>query len=366
MRNFHIPKRAASRIVSVFAVILLTVGAANAYTVIMRGGKRVEIPSHFTVTAATLTYEVTEGIQITIPMAAIDIPATEKANHELPGSLLGRMKVKTAEPVAKNGVDTWNNSSARRRTITNRDLETSMRRRKESEIAYESRRKELGLPSLEESRSRAAADFDLFTTELRQKRFAEKETEDYWRERAASLRTEMAAVDAELAYVRARLDEYPFATPFGDVGSFTSVDSFGGFGSFRGARNFGRPFENFGGGRPFPGQMQRPGIYVGPQADPQIRGRGGFGGGGTRGQVFGNRGNFGYGRQFGLGGSFSIFPGGTVLGSSPPAYDFSYERSELITRFNELAGARAGLNARFRELEEEARRAGVSPGWLRP
>ena len=59
-----------------------------------------------------------------------------------------------------------------------------------------------------------------------------------------------------------------------------------------------------------------------------------------------------------------IVPNVTVFGSSP-AYDYSYERSELITRFNDLAAARAGLNARWRELEEEARRAGVPPGWLR-
>src|SRR5688500_16929274 len=117
MRSFYIPKRAASRIVSVFAVILLTVAAANAYTVIMRGGRRVEIPSRFIVTAATLTYEVTEGIQITIPMAAIDIPATEKANNEPPGSLLGRAKMRTAEPAAKNGLESRNKSSAGRRTI---------------------------------------------------------------------------------------------------------------------------------------------------------------------------------------------------------------------------------------------------------
>ena len=42
------------------------------------------------------------------------------------------------------------------------------------------------------------------------------------------------------------------------------------------------------------------------------------------------------------------------------------ERSALVTRFNELGAARAGLNARWRELEEEARRAGAPPGRLRP
>jgi hypothetical protein len=41
-------------------------------------------------------------------------------------------------------------------------------------------------------------------------------------------------------------------------------------------------------------------------------------------------------------------------------------QGDLITRFNELAAARAALLARWRELEDEARRAGAQPGWLRP
>jgi hypothetical protein len=60
---------------------------------------------------------------------------------------------------------------------------------------------------------------------------------------------------------------------------------------------------------------------------------------------------------------------GLGLDASPKPemmYDFTYERSALATRFNELAGIKAGLNARWRELENEARRAGVPPGWLRP
>jgi hypothetical protein len=56
---------------------------------------------------------------------------------------------------------------------------------------------------------------------------------------------------------------------------------------------------------------------------------------------------------------------GTVFASGG-AYDYAYERNELISRFNELSITRAGLNARWRELEEEARRAGAAPGWLRP
>jgi len=375
MVNYHLPTRAASRIVSVSVIILLVCVVANAYTVIMLGGRRVEIPSQFVVTPATLTYQVAEGIQITIPMAAIDIPATEKANNETPGSLLKRAQLATKEPlVARNPIQKQKTDSGVRRTITNRDLETSMRRRRESEVAYEVRRKQLGLPPLDESRRRAAAEFDLVTTQLAQKRIAERESEDYWRGRATALRTETAALDAELNYVRNRLDEVPFATPLGVLGeSITSYGGIVGFGGSRGSGNFGgsgnwggRRYGNFGGGRPFPGQVpHRPGI-IGPPLGSQQRARRSFGGGAMRNQVRGNDGTFGHAGQIGIGVPFGVWPNATIIGSTLQDYDFTYERGALITRFNELAAARAGLSARWRELEDEARRAGVAPGWLRP
>ncbi len=362
-------KRAASKVVCVSLIVLLVTVVANAYTVIMRGGRRVEIPARFVVTPATLTYEVTEGIQITIPMAVIDIPATEKANHELPGSLLRRAKWGTADSSGpKDLIEKQKAAPGGRRTITNRDLETSMRRRRENEAAYESRRKQLGLPSLEESRKQAAAEFDLVTTELAQKRIAERQSEDFWRARAAALRTEIAALDAELNYIRVRLDEVPFGAPLGvSGGSFTSVGTIVGFGNVRGRGNFGgRPFGHFGGGRSFHGQTtHRPNVYIAPRG-PQLRARIGFGGGARRGRVFVNPGTFRQTRQVGFGSPFGVLPNIPVFGSVVQGYDFTYERSALITRFNELAAARAGLNARWRELEDEARRAGVAPGWLRP
>ena len=139
-----------------------------------------------------------------------------------------------------------------------------------------------------------------------------------------------------------------------------------GFG-FRGNRNSGgRTFGSFGGGRPFHGQMtHRPNTYVAPGYGPQIRARVGFGGVATRGQVFINPGTSRRATQIGGGAFFGVLPN-AIFGSSVQGYDFTYERSELVTRFNELGAARAGLNARWRELEEEARRAGVTPGWLRP
>jgi len=336
---------------------------ANAYTIVMRGGRRIEIPAQFVVTPSTLTYEAATGFQITLQMAAIDIPATEIANNEEPGSLLRRIQLTTASssPTATSEEDEQSAQPTQaRRTITNRDLESSMRRRRASEVAYESRRKQLGLPSTADSRKQAAVESDSFGMELEQRRIAEKESEDYWRGRAEALRTEIAAVDAQIAWTRARLDETPFSSNGwgnGSAPTITSVIPY--FGDF-GRRSYGDYGGDYGGwGYPRGGWHQRD-VYVAPGDSPRTVGRGGYGRG-RRGGGFFDPWIFPQGRPIGGG---VIYPGVDVFGSSTP--DYSYERADLITRFNELASTRAGLSARWRALEEEARRAGAPPGWLRP
>lgn len=370
MHRLQQPKPRVSRLGLILVFVFMMAVTANAYTVVMRGGRRIEIPSRFVVTASTLTYEVSPGIQITLQVAAIDIPATEKVNSEQPGSLLRRAQVVSRESSAPaqnpKGLPTAQ-ATQTTRTITNRDLESSMRRRRDSELAYESRRKQLGLPSVEESRKQAAVESELIRAELEQQRLQERESENYWRGRAEALRTEIAVLDAEIAFIRRRLDEGPFALTNNawvggwSSGSFNTITRGVPFG------NFGRrPLGNLGGRTAFPPPRGGPNIFVAPGAGAQISGRVGFGGGATRGQVFVNPALTRHARPLGFGGRFPVFPNGIVFGSSIPAYDLSYERSALITHFNELATARAGLSARWRQLEEEARRAGAPPGWLRP
>ncbi len=362
MHTFGRLRRHASRIVFVSFLVLLLVITANAYTVVMRSGRRVEIPSRFVVTKTTLTYEVSPGIQITLAMAAIDIPATEKANNEQPGSLLRREQSGERELVAAPV------SSTAARTITNRDLQTSMRRRRESELAYETRRKQLGLPTLEESRRKTATVPDFKGTALEQMLVAEKESEEYWRGRASELRTETAALDAELGYIQARLDEMPSSTW---TGSSTIIDS-----PFAPYISFG----NVGGRHSYPWSGRgRPLVYGTRGGDSQLNGRIRFGGGATRGRAGFNPGRSWGRRQFGgvpnlsfrgaiygsIGQPYHGSIGQPYYDSIGQPYDFSYERNELVTQFNQLAATRAGLNARWRELEDEARRAGAPPGWLR-
>ena len=332
----------ATRLASVLSLVLMLSITACAYTVVMRGGRRIEIPAQFSVTKTTLTYEAAPGIQITLQMAAIDIPATERANNEAPGSLLRRVGAITQVASKSEKSGRRARAPSMRRSITNRDFESYMRARRESERAYEKLRIELGLPSVEESRQSAAAEAEAIRQELGQKRSEERETESYWRSRASALRTEIAAVSAEISFIRIRLDEVPFSL---STGSFTVVSSilpFASIGRFVVSPSL------------IPPVASQPSVFVAP-GGPQFTG-----------QVFVNPGSFVHTRPIAVVPPVLAFPNVTVFSSPFQPYDFFYARTVLVTRLNELLAIRAGLDARWRALEDEARRAGVPPGWLRP
>src|SRR5215207_8247460 len=115
-----------SKVLFAALFLFLTVSVVNAYTVVMRDGRRVEIPNQFNVTNSTLTYDVGNGIQITIQLNTVDIRATERANGEAQGSFL----MKAAAP--KVPVEQTRHINAGR-SITNADLEKIRRARVESE-----------------------------------------------------------------------------------------------------------------------------------------------------------------------------------------------------------------------------------------
>jgi hypothetical protein len=336
--------------------------AAQAYTVVMRDGRRLEIPARFVVTQATLTYEVAAGINITLQMSAIDIEATERANKEPGGSLLGRAFEQPASvpstPIASSSerLDPTSPRAASTpqrapRTITNRDLEAARRTRVASEAAYERRRRELGLPSLELTRQRADEQAARAREELRRSMSDDAQAEGYWRAQASELRGQLAALGAQIDYVRGLLAGMPERPAIGSYTMLTGVVPLLQ-GQGRGAAGFPRGNRS---------------IFVAPDAGPQLTARVGFGGGATRGHVFLNTTR---GRGFG---HPSVFPRGifaspaTLLNSAYPDDSFyEYDRATLVQQLRELELERAGLQARWRVLEDEARRAGALPGWLRP
>ena len=131
--------------------------------------ERIEIPAQFSVTSMTLTYEAAPGFWITLQMAAVDIPATERANNEVPGSLLARAsKEKEARATSESRSQAREYKASH--SVTNRDLESFRRVRLESERAYEQRLKEQGLPPLAVLRAQAAAEATRVSQELSRQR----------------------------------------------------------------------------------------------------------------------------------------------------------------------------------------------------
>ena len=319
----------ARRLIFVATLSVLLPVAACAYTVVLRSGRRVEVPANFIVTKLTLTYETAPGINITLLMPSIDIQATERANNEPAGALLQRAaqqaitktKAATTRPV--------------RRELTKQDIEAARQARQRSEQEYERRRIELGLPSLEETRQRTEEETKRLSETAWQSGVEEAEAEAYWRMRSTQLRTEIAALDAQVNYVRARLAETPEYTGFGNYGFISGVAP-----GFHPRQPRVR----------FPVVTGNSGFMRGNNQGIQGAGFLAFGGA-TQAQIQLNAGLVS--RSFGRRGiirSGIVAPSGIYLGTPYSSYDYSGERANLI----------------YRLLEEEARRAGALPGWLRP
>ncbi|HEY0377064.1 MAG TPA: hypothetical protein VGC87_08910 [Pyrinomonadaceae bacterium] len=351
--------RRARQLALALALGLLLPVAAAAYTVVLRGGRRVEIPATFTVTKLTLTYEAAPGINVTLQMATIDIPATERANNESAGALLRRVGQRPT--VAAGGAATLAQSKTARRELTSQDIERARAARARSEQDYERRRVELGLPSLEETRRRTAEETQRLAEISRQVQAEETQAESYWRARSSELRTEMAALDAQINYVRARLAETP--DYLASLGSYAFVTSAGTF-----------PQSHFLVAR-FPVVTGNPGFMRGVNPGVPQAGFLAFGGIAAQGHVPVNPGLLhrpigpgfprgGFGRR-GFSRRGIGVPGAALVGTPYNDYDYYGERANLDARLHELEAARAGFQARWRLLEEDARRAGAPPGWLR-
>jgi hypothetical protein len=347
-----------SRLLSAAAVIRLALVAAllmtiavtvSAYTLVFRDGRRIEVRPEFVLTRSTLTYEIAPGFNRTVQLILIDVAATERANREAAGAFLKR-----AEP--KSNVAAPPFVSPARITLTNRDLESIKQRRIESERNYEKRRIELGLPSIEASRRQRAQEEESLLAYARERALEQARDEAYWRARARALRSEIVASDAELRYVRTRLSElgqFPLATHslVTSVLPLVPLATNSAFGApaFTNPRTFGPPVSGFG--PPVVGFGPRPG----------------------RGHVWGNQAQLPNRRpQFARpwGGYPYGFPVGSAgFGFTSGPFDYLEDagaRASLSARLDDLMVQRAGLEARWRELEDEAREARAPQIWLEP
>jgi hypothetical protein len=171
----------------------------------------------FEVGNMTITYELAPRINRTLQLAMIDIPATERANLETPGSFLKhspQLVIAAPAPPIQRAVS----------TLTNLDLEPIRQRRIESEKEYEKRRIEMGLPTIEETRQRRAAEEEETLALARQRATEDARIETYWRDRASALRSDFNSVDAQIEYLRSRpvQNQRPFYNSYWNVYGYPS------------------------------------------------------------------------------------------------------------------------------------------------
>ena len=228
------------------------------------------------------------------------------------------------------------------KTVTNKDLEKFRQKRQKDDPDDESERRKLGLPSraeIEKEQARRARETGELAARIRREKAA---AENFWQSRAFELKTEIAAVEAEINYVRARIGEIPQQQTYYAVGynPYYVNCCYGGIG--------------------FPVQHKtvvtssQIGVNVNIGKNPQISV------GASAGQI-GIRQNH-YPLNAGAGGlSFGGIPYQpgilTVPFTLPNAQNLT--REELLARLRLLEQNRAGLYARFSVVEDEAHRDGV-------
>ena len=266
----------ALRLFASVLFLALTASLANAYTIVMRDGRRVEIPNEYTVTNSTLTYEIGNGIQVTIQLSGVDVAATERANGQSSGSFYVKREVPRTVPAAPQ------TRGPAQRSVTNKDLEVYRRARVESEQEYEKNRRELGLPSLEERRKETAEIEERTLQQLLSMRAQQQQEEESQRNRA-----EILTLQTQIEYLRRRLEEtpnpyafdpflagFPFGTvvgPFGNIPFQAGISSnlfspfHSGFnGRFGGHFGFGHRRRVFVAPRQFGNRFNSPGRVHNP------------------------------------------------------------------------------------------------------
>lgn len=238
--------------------------------------------------------------------------------------------------------------AAQTKTITNADLEKYRRDRLKNDPDDERERERLGLPSRaaeKQAREHRAAELSEIAARIREQ---EAEAENFWQSQAFQLRSEIAAAEAEINYVRARIGEIPPPQTFYAVGYNPYFYSPNCCGSYN-ARGVSKRVQ-IGGGIAF---GKRPQIAIGANYSRGVIKQSGritinqnpF----VRGNLIGNtrahRPRFGYN-------------GTLVVPFTLPTYE-NLTREELLAQLRALEQTRAGLYARFAVLQDEARKAGV-------
>lgn len=243
-------------------------------------------------------------------------------------------------------------------TVTNLDLEKYRQQRVLAEADYESKVKSGILPSKAELEKREQ-ERQKFISEFSQKAtIARNQAEDYWQAQAYVLRTEIAAVEAEVNYVRARVNEIPQPQVYYSVG-YLPYGGYGGYGNccYGGVGFPQYPINGTSNIQINSGQI---GGTVKLGRSPRVSIGGTYGQTSIRqtGRVIAINGGFNSPNTNLTFGGIPYQPGILTAPFTLPTPQ-NLTREELLARLRLLEQQRAGLYARFNVLQDEAQRGGV-------
>jgi hypothetical protein len=226
---------------------------------------------------------------------------------------------------------------AQRKVITNASLEKYKQERLKREADYRANYKKLGLPSPEELAQREAEEQKRLNEYTENARVQRKQTEYDFQFRANALRTELAATDAEMNYLRNLISRMPkpktyisLAYPIFNYVQPNAISISNNNGYYNQTTNV----------RTTPNVQIYQNYLDGSYANVNV----GIGYKNWHGNI-----NLNYGNPYYYGGY--AFP--------YRVEQQSYERQELVLRLRLLEQQRAGLFARWNLLDEEARRSDV-------
>jgi len=305
--------------IAIFILLLLPI-VAQAYVLVLKDGRRVEVRNQYRIVSNIAVFTLPEGNRFSISVDKINIAATELANGDEPGAFVKNVTEPPAIDDKKADSDQDENpivasNKPTSRKITNSDFERYRVRREEmardaarraSEKAAANPTPTLDQTSVPAPAATAApqAQPALSPEEevLAKRRENEKNKEQYWRGRSKAILTQLRVLEEQIVVIQAQLEESKRNTPQSPTG--VSV--------------YNPP-------------IYQPGITIG-------------------------------GIPIGIGGGRSTGGSSTVIINQNPGQQRSMTLQERLT---DLQLKYQETLIQYDELLEEARKDGALPGWLR-
>ena len=201
------------RFIMTLSVIILLPLIAQAYTLVLKDGRRVEVREKYRIVSDIAVFTLPEGNRFSVSLDKINIAATELANGESEGTFVKNttepLKVTDKTNNAKSIIDQDPIASSRPigRKITNSDFDR-----------YKARREEMLKDSTNRANAKAAtqpntADVPNDKTErdtatfLAEHREKEKNREEYWRGRSRALLTELRVEEEQINSLQGQIED---------------------------------------------------------------------------------------------------------------------------------------------------------------